>query len=358
MARALRNRNRVRPRFGAALLLWCAGALADDAALGIHAADSALPETLAGTGLFAAGATAIRAGVYSFTPQYPLWSDGASKQRWLYLPPGTSIDGADADAWAFPPGTRTWKEFSHGRRVETRFIERLADGSWRYATYVWDADGREARLAPERGTSLSLAGDAGKTAGARYAVPSRDDCRACHEGAAVPVLGFSALQLAADRDASAPHAEAKRPGDVDLPALLDRGLVRNAAAGEAPSLRASSPVARTALGYLHANCGHCHNARGPLADLGLVLAQGFADPDSEGRVSRSTVGRDADARVLGLDTRIEAGQPDESQLLARMKSANVYNRMPPLGTTVIDDRAVALVEQWIQQMQNGEGNSQ
>ena len=46
---------------------------------------------------------------------------------------------------------RLWKEFSFGRRVETRLMERLADGTWRFAAYVWSADGSDARLAPERG---------------------------------------------------------------------------------------------------------------------------------------------------------------------------------------------------------------
>ncbi len=45
--------------------------------------------------------------------------------------------------------------------------------------------------------------------------PREADCRACHEGAAVPVLGFSALQLSSDRDPLAPHADART--DIDLP---------------------------------------------------------------------------------------------------------------------------------------------
>ena len=48
------------------------------------------------------------------------------------------------------------------------------------------------------------------------AIPSRreSDCRACHEGAAVPVLGFSALQLSSDRDPLAPHADARTRLDL------------------------------------------------------------------------------------------------------------------------------------------------
>ncbi|MFA6262544.1 MAG: hypothetical protein WC760_13840, partial [Bacteroidia bacterium] len=161
------------------------------AALGPAAAAPALPQHLRDTGWDPGDAKLLR-----FTPQYPLWSDGAEKQRWLSLPPGRFIDASNADAWVFPRGTKLWKQFSHaGRPVETRFIERLADGSWRFAAYVWNDDGSDAMLAPERGIPALPAPTA---PGGRYAVPSRGDCGACHGSTAVPVLGFGAVQLSAD----------------------------------------------------------------------------------------------------------------------------------------------------------------
>ncbi len=163
-----------------------------------------LPQRLSDTGLFEPGTATPRAGVLAFAPQYPLWSDGSRKRRWIALPPGSAIDAAKLDAWEFPVGTKLWKEFGFGRVIETRYIERLTDGSWRFATYVWNAAGTEATLAPDDGVVVDVAG----APGGRYTVPSRNDCLACHEGAAVPVLGFSALQLSADRDPLAPHADA------------------------------------------------------------------------------------------------------------------------------------------------------
>ena len=43
-----------------------------------------------------------------FVPQYPLWSDGAEKSRWIQLPEGARIDVSDIDVWRFPAGTRFW----------------------------------------------------------------------------------------------------------------------------------------------------------------------------------------------------------------------------------------------------------
>jgi hypothetical protein len=310
---------------------------------------SSLPERLSETGLFVTGSTRVRAENLPFAPQYPLWSDGAAKRRWLYLPPGTAIDASQADAWEFPPGTRLWKAFSHGRPIETRFIERLEDGSWRYATYVWNADASEALLAPSEGVTLAIDG----VPGGRYVIPSQDDCRACHEGTPVPALGVSALQLSPDRDPGAPNGEPHSPDQVDLPALAERGLLRKLPAAlleTAPRIGASSPTARAALGYLHANCGHCHNNRGPLADVGLTLEQASADVASVGRMLRSTIGHPADTRAFGLTTRVVPGRPADSQLVARMRSRDPLTQMPPLGTGLIDSEGLALVEQWIQQL--------
>ena len=192
-------------------------------------AASELPAQLSATGLYAdLRADRVAKGVRSFTPQYPLWSDGSLKRRWLWLPPGTRIDASRTDAWQFPPGTRLWKEFSMGRRVETRLIERLADGQWRYATYVWREDGSDADLAPERGIAAHPVAGAPK---GRYRILARDDCRACHEAAPVPVLGVSALQLSPDRDPHAANAVPPADGDLDLAGLQRLGLLSGLACG-------------------------------------------------------------------------------------------------------------------------------
>jgi len=250
----------------------------------------------------------------------------------------------------FPPGTRLWKEFVHGRPVETRFIERLADGSWRFATYVWNADGTDALLAPAEG----IAAHPAKTApGGKYAVPSRDDCRACHEGGAATVLGVSALQLSPDRDPLAPHAETRTATQIDLPGLVARGILRNLPAAlldRPPRVTASTPVARAALGYLHGNCGHCHNDVGPLASLELSLAQETALADTAAKVLHSTLGYTSGYRPRGAQPatqRIVPGRPDASVLLLRMRSRNPMSQMPPLGTQVADDEGLALIERWI-----------
>lgn len=231
-------------------------------------AGTALPADLEGTGYYALPRQA-------FTPQYPLWTDGAAKRRWIHLPPGTAIDKSNPEAWEFPRGTRLWKEFALGRRLETRYIERLADGSWRYATYLWNAAGTRATLAPEDGARIGA-----------YEVPSRHDCVTCHEGPQVPVLGYGAVQL-----------ESKLPA---------------------------------AAGYLHGNCGHCHNERA-LPGLDFALAH---EP----------------ARAAESLRRTHAGAAQRAALIRqRMESHDAMKRMPPLGVQVTDTRGLALIQRWIRQ---------
>jgi hypothetical protein len=306
-----------------------------------------LPTRLHDTGLYLKGsASQVDPENLAFSPQYPLWSDGARKRRWIHLPPGTSIDASNPDAWEFPVGTRLWKEFAMDRPVETRFIERVADGTWRFGTYVWNDEGTAATLAPSDGIAALPARPG-------YVIPGEFDCRACHEGAAAPVLGFSALQLSPDRDPLAPHAEAR--SEIDLPVLVARGLVKNLPAGliaKAPRIETTSSTERAALGYLHGNCAHCHNHNGAPAPVDLTLAQSVIDAPQSDRVLRSMI--DAPSRFRGHDLGSDApliapGRPGASVLLARMRSRNPQTQMPPVGTQLRDVQALTLLERWIEE---------
>jgi hypothetical protein len=316
-------------------------------------ADSTLPLTLRDTGLYAPGSAGVlRGGIAAFSPQYPLWSDGAEKRRWLYLPGGSFIDASQPDAWEFPRGAKLWKEFAYeGRAVETRYIERQRDGSWRFATYVWNEAGDEAVLAPSRGIPALPVPAA---PGGRYAVPSRADCLACHGSTSVPVLGASALQLSPDRDPLAPGGRPRQAGEADLRDLVARGWLRGLAAAlldRPPSIPAATPVERAALGYLHANCGHCHNNSDSRVPLRLALAQRTADPAiAREEALRSTVNAASRYRPTGSDSHalvVAPGSPKHSVLAMRMQSRDSRVQMPPLGTSLPDPEGLALIERWI-----------
>jgi mono/diheme cytochrome c family protein len=269
----------------------------------------------------------------------------------MRLPAGTAIDASKPDAWEFPVGTKLWKSFSHGGRpIETRYIERMVDGSWRFATYVWKPDGSGADLAPARGIA-ALAADTAP--GGRYAVPSRGDCLACHGGATVPVLGLSALQLSPARDASSSGERAAAVGETDLRQLVERGLLRGLPArllADPPRIAASSSSERAALGYLHANCAHCHHPNLGRVPVRLTLMQRVADPDaSAAQVLRSVLESPSRFQPTGqADARVVVpGDAAASLLMLRMRTRDARQQMPPLGTRISDTQGIAVLSHWI-----------
>lgn len=309
-----------------------------------------LPATLAGTGLYSDAATrTVAPGNLAFAPQYPLWSDGAVKHRWIALPPGTAIDASDPDAWVFPVGTRFWKEFAFGGRpIETRFLERVADGSWVYAAYEWSADGRTATMAPVQGRrgTFDLGG------GRSHTIPGVSDCKVCHEASPTPVLGFGLLQLSPDRDPGAPHAEPEPVPPLDLATLVQAGLLAGlppALLAAPPRIKAATAEERAALGYLHGNCGHCHSADGKLQNVGLVLRHVEGAPVEPGIATTvdQPIRDPAPGQTSDAVLRIDPGHPELSGLAQRMASRWAALQMPPLGTELVDTEALTLVRQWI-----------
>jgi hypothetical protein len=334
------SRSRLAAAAAAALIVLAASAQA------VPQAATGAPETLQDTGLYSDfAALQVDETHLAFSPQYPLWTDGAAKRRWISLPPGSAIDASDPDAWVFPVGTRLWKEFSFaGRRVETRFMERRPDG-WLYAAYAWSADGRETQRVSARGRRGAYPLEDGRS----HAIPGVTDCKVCHQGGRSEVLGFSAVQLSPQRDPGALHAE---PSRVDLNVLIERGLLVGLPAQlrmVPPAVNAASALERAALGYLHGNCGHCHNEQGPLANVGLFLRQ---PASAAGRAIASTVNHPVRKPLPGQSEatlRIEPRHPDRSALMQRVASRSPALQMPPLGTELADREAVDLLRRWIEQ---------
>jgi hypothetical protein len=94
-----------------------------------------------------------------------------------------------------------------------------------------------------------------------------------------------------------------------------------------------------ALGYLHANCGHCHNENGTSwPDTQMVLRLGTSERDvATSAMYASLVGRALQYwRGGAITARVTAGAPDTSAIVARMSTRGTDDQMPPLGTEEID----------------------
>ncbi len=293
---------------------------------------TALPQALSETGLYASGSTSTLAdGVVPYEPRYVLWADGADKQRYLYLPPGTQIDTSDMDRWKFPVGTKVWKAFSlAGKRLETRLLWKTSETGWFQMAFVWKADGSDAMAAPRGAMDV---------AGTTHDVPARNRCSDCHDGAGDKLLGVSAIQLSHDR-----------PG-ANLKQLASEGRLSQRPSDD---FRLPDDDAWNALGYLHANCGNCHNPNSVVwdkVDLDLWLRTGELGDATTTQSYVTTVSvaltdfhGSADA---GIMNRIAPGDAAHSGLILRMTTRGNDDAMPPIASEIVDNDGVALVSKWI-----------
>jgi len=314
-------------------------------------ADPSHPPTLMDTGLcLNAACTQINPDAKPFTPQYALWSDGSTKKRWIYLPPGTKIDTTDMNFWKFPVGTKVWKEFTRdGVRVETRLMMKLmADdtvpGAWFFASYQWNA----AQDATTEATPNAVM----NVNGTQHDIPSRSQCRRCHENTPGRVLGFQAMSL------DIPGGGAT--GELDLGDLVSANLMTTnpAAPGMAgapyfPLPNPNNAVENAAFGYLHANCGGCHN---PMSSVFSTTALDLRlDTTKLGTVTvvpahLTTVNVNGTVGGL-LGPIVKPGDPANSVMITRMNLAvGTVGRMPEIGTEIVDPAGQTALTAWINQL--------
>ncbi|MDD8019409.1 MAG: hypothetical protein PHP42_13635 [Bacteroidota bacterium] len=311
------------------------------------------PNHLSETGLYVnINSKTIAPENLSFAPQYPLWSDGAMKKRWIYLPPKQTIDAKHIDDWVFPVGTKFWKEFSFGKRVETRYLEKISKSSWNFATYIWNDDETEAVLVSENGLKnyVQIA------AGIRHDIPGKIDCKACHEGQGRDVvLGFNALQLSPARDPNALHSEPVTHDMINFNDLIRQKRISNVSKrfiDKPPMIEAATPRERAALGYLTSNCGGCHNSTDPLSSVGMFLKYKLTNNSNQKKLS-TVIGHTSKYKIPTIpgdqSFRILSGDPTRSVVTYRMGTRNPYIQMPPLGTKIIDTMALNLITNWIKE---------
>jgi hypothetical protein len=251
-----------------------------------------------------------------FDVNAPLWSDGATKRRWVYVPPDQKITVTDDHEWVFPAGSVFFKEFSLGeRRVEMRVFVMNEAAIPKGYTYVFpDADSVDAEYLAMSGTM--------DVDGQEWTIPA-SDCAACHNKGPGDALGLETAQLV--------------QGD-QLQQFVDRGWL-DALTGTLPALADPygggdpEPAAR---GWLHSNCAHCHPVN---ANLDLDWRTALADTNACGVDALNALG------IEGLQ-RLAPGQPELSAIYVRSNDVDNYP-MPALAKHLVDEPAMAVIADWI-----------
>lgn len=270
--------------------------------------------------------------VWPYRLNMPLYSDGAEKLRFVYLPKGSEPVADGEGPLQFPVGSALIKTFAFGegaerRLVETRVLLHRPTG-WVALPYRWNDEQTDATLVLAGGR-LDLMTPAGEAIS--YRIPNKNQCKECHglEGAVTPI-GPKARNL----DGGWLAMMGLHPAGADvMPLWEDRG---------------SADVALAARAYLDVNCAHCHRPGAAASNSGLDLRWEQDDPVKLGVLKRPVA---AGRGSGGLEFDILPGHPEKSILAYRMGSKEPGVAMPELGKSSVDTDGLALIERWIREME-------
>jgi len=322
---------------------------------GVHAhLHEPFPERLSAWHLFTGDPAALKpnAGVVPYDLNTPLFSDYATKYRFVWMPPGTQATYNATEAFDFPVGTIFSKTFAYPdadrggkqRIIETRLLVHTESG-WATLPYVWNTAQTEATLdVAADPTTVHWVHPSGKLYTIDYVIPNTNQCKGCHDRSkTVTPIGPKARNLNKDFD----YPEGR---ENQLTHWTKIGYLRGAPPPEqAPKLPvwndpATGSLDARARAYLEINCAHCHNPQGPANNTGLYLLAAQTDPMRMG-LCKVPVSAGQGSGDLLFD--VVQGKPDESILVHRMESNTPKIMMPELGRTVVHQEGVALIREWI-----------
>ena len=293
--------------------------------------------------------------IIPYQPASSLFTDYALKSRFAYIPEGEKAILAGEEL-NLPQGTILIKNFYYpadfrkpeGERriIETRLMIHEETG-WQAYPYVWNASQTDAVLKVVGAEKeVRFIDNSGKEQIINYLVPNKNQCKSCHnKNESLAPLGVQTRHLN--------HDIAFEEGPENQLAHWTKLSKLEGFLGEAahPSLinyeDKSQALEDRAMAYLDINCSHCHRAEGPASTSGLFLTYGQKDPLKLG-VFKTPVAAGKGSGKHTYD--IVPGQADASILVHRMNSTEMGIAMPEIGRTSIHTEGVALIREWINQM--------
>jgi hypothetical protein len=363
----------------------------------IVASDRIFPTKLSETGLFEDIQNHKMAdGVVSYSVNAPFWSDNAIKSRFIALPESGMIQFADQWSWDFPESTVIVKSFqlelqenvSDSRRwIETRLMTKQ-QGEWVGYSYAWNEDQTDATLveSPGKDKLYAIQSASGAVQQQKWRYPSRTECMVCHTRAARYVLGLSTLQMnrmhdygdgvvmnqleayetmglfQADWVEKSKSALRNELGSQGMSKeVVDKELSTLKVKADQLPVRSKNLLGQScdnferlvdpydpnqvleirARSFLHSNCAYCHvESGGGNAQIDLAY---WTHKDKMKVLGVPPIHHHFDLEKANL---VAPGFPDRSILLRRIGTRDT-GKMPPIGSNLVDDRAVAMLREWI-----------
>lgn len=325
-----------------------------------------------------------------------LFTDYASKYRFIYMPPGTKAKYQDHqncttlnvyDCYTatldFPLGTVIAKTFSYingsaENVVETRLLikRKTSDGTpnWVGFAYEWTTEnGKKVANLRLEGATKSVAwnyddhdpevknGDGSRVhySGStdKYAIPSASACLLCHGGddreAGTAPIGPKVRNLNRSNTYNGVSINQltylQNQGLLDLPVGKSIDQLEKLPKWNVPG--SGGATANSALdkhqrvrAFLEVNCMHCHNPGGGAQNSGLRL-DSFQNPmETDHGICKPPIaaGKGADSGTYDL----QPGNASVSILVNRVASTESGIRMPPVARSVTQSEAISLLTDW------------
>ncbi|NKI32005.1 PKD domain-containing protein [Croceivirga thetidis] len=327
---------------------------------------SSMPQLLSDTGAFDDLSTMdVADGFIPYELIDPFWSDGAYKKRWMAVPndgthdtPGERITYSENGIWDFPEGSVLIKHFDYPiddndptvtRKIETRFSIKANDGNFYYLTYNWNEAQTDAVL-QEIGLdeTIDVTTVGGGTRQVTWHYPSNGECLSCHSPATKGTLGLRTRYLNSDYTYDKTGVTGNQMETLSFLGIIEETITDADTPNFLTHTSIDDPTGSTedkARSYLDLNCAYCHQpATGNRADFDLRLINSMAETGLLTAGINTPLGLAPDEEILF------PGDASKSILYHRTNSTDPTIMMPPLAKNEIDVAGVALLEQWINEM--------
>lgn len=294
-------------------------------------------------------------GVLPYKPISALFSDYASKKRFVWMPEGKKASyNGDGKVLEFPEGTVLIKTFYYdhiqpdntSRLIETRVMIRK-DNKWIFAEYVWNEDQTDAHLDMAGSyTDINWQKDSGELIPIHYRIPSETECFTCHKSNEQPIpIGPKPQNL----NNPYPFEEGTKN---QLQRWIEVGYLEDNLPQNIVSTvdyyDATQPLDLRIRSYVDINCAHCHQ-EGSHCDyrpLRLAFSE-TGNPDNLGVCIPPDENVGSQWKYIILPQR-----PERSVMYYRLMSTDENVRMPLLSRSIVHEEGVALLEEWINTLES------
>jgi uncharacterized repeat protein (TIGR03806 family) len=296
-------------------------------------------------------------GVLPYEPISSLFTDYAVKERFVWVPVGeTASFDQNNKSLDFPTGSALIKMFYYNnvlptnttKIIETRVMVKTQNG-WDFAEYVWNEAQTEAFLeTTEDGgyTEVNWLQD-GQERFVNYRIPAKQQCVICHSN------DFETVPLGIKPQNINSFLTYDDGPSNQLQKLIDFGYLEDALPSNITTVvdweDASNSLEQRAKSYLDINCGNCH-IDGGQGDY-RAIRLGYTDTLNNDENAGVCVEGDTPIPVGGgtFITKLIAPEDSENSIIYYRMSVtgDEAYKMPQFGQSLVHTEALALMEDWI-----------